>query len=203
MSVLLISDTQHDPEKLFLVKRNSRLTCRKRRCENWLPKQSTQEKQKAKTPGDNLSSLWPCPLVTWLQPNCKPKRCRDLPKKSLHGEVRAPETQRVLFPGTGNLFLGRLRVLRGQSWSETLPQGNLRDWCRCVFCKKKKNQTSCPWEMKPGSADVISSIDFSRSNTSHNSRQCHRGPSNLQIGLIKGLLLCQLDNQCLLYYYGN
>lgn len=48
--------------------------------------------------------------------------------------------------------------------------------------------------MKPGSADVISSIDFSMSNASHGSKQCHRAPSALLVGQIKGQLLCQLDN---------
>lgn len=57
--------------------------------------------------------------------------------------------------------------------------------------------------MKPGSADVISCVDFSRSDASHSSSQRHGGPSSLQAGLIKGLLLCPLDNQCLLYYYRN
>lgn len=47
--------------------------------------------------------------------------------------------------------------------------------------------------MKPVSADVISSIDFSRSSTSQNSSQCHGGPSKLQIGLINALLLCAVS----------
>lgn len=139
------------------------------------------------------------------QPNCKPKCCRDLLKKSVHRETWAPETQKVMFPGAGiSCFWGSGFTLV-KIEARPCPRAT---WCWCFSEKKKPktkqtNQTKLSLEVKPGSADVISSIALSRSNTSHNSRQCHGGPSNLQIGIIRGLLLCQLDNQCLLYYYQN
>lgn len=125
-----------------------------------------------------------------LQQNCKPKCRRDVPKESVYREVRAPETQRVMFPGAGISRLWGSGFIPVRAQVKPFPRATWEIGTSVFLGKKKK---SCPWEMKPGSADVISSIDFSRSNTSQNSRQCHGGPSNLQIGLIKGLLLCQLD----------
>lgn len=86
VSVLLISDTQHNPEKPFLVKWNSQLTCRKIRSENWLPKQSAPAKQKAKSRGDSLSCLWPCPLVTGYSKTANLSAAGTCPRKVFTGK---------------------------------------------------------------------------------------------------------------------
>lgn len=151
----------------------------------WTSQAKCPSKPESEAPGRQ-------PDVSMILPTCKmgySQTAKLAPARKAFTGRYALKKPKGYVPQSWALTLVKIRTYPIWSRSETVSQGNMRKRAVLVIFLSKKKNRSCPWVMKPVSADVISSIDFSRSSTSHNSSQCHRGPSTLQIGLINARLL--------------